>query len=207
MSLSALQKDREKEAEVYIIYHSCSRSPDRTRSSESSPVGCRAHIPTAKIPTTATLSRPAIAANEAITNLCQVNGGTAHYPAVKSIPAASARLKVAKSSTPRSPIPIFIGDGTDPLASIQYYRDEQNLGEWALINRTEGATGCPSWCRPLRPLFHFLCSNLKANPVHSCPYINLCESSKDSTQHVVHDSAQQRNFPSKDLFNIVRNWG
>ena len=20
----------------------------------------------------------------------------------------------------------------------------------------EGATGCPSWCRPLRPLFHFL---------------------------------------------------
>ena len=33
-------------------------------------------------------------------------------------------------------------------------------------NGTEGATGCPSWCRPLRPLFHFLCSNLKANPVH-----------------------------------------
>ena len=33
-------------------------------------------------------------------------------------------------------------------------------------NRIEGATGCPSWCRPLRPLFHFLCSNLKANPVH-----------------------------------------
>ena len=33
-------------------------------------------------------------------------------------------------------------------------------------NRTEGATGCPSWCRPLRPLFlYFLCSNLKANPV------------------------------------------
>ena len=32
-------------------------------------------------------------------------------------------------------------------------------------NRIEGATGCPSWCRPLRPLFHFLCSNLKANPV------------------------------------------
>ena len=23
-------------------------------------------------------------------------------------------------------------------------------------NRIEGATGCPSWCRPLRPLFHFL---------------------------------------------------
>ena len=22
-------------------------------------------------------------------------------------------------------------------------------------NRVEGATGCPSWCRPLRPLFHF----------------------------------------------------
>ena len=33
-------------------------------------------------------------------------------------------------------------------------------------NRIEGATGCPSWCRPLRPLFHFLCTNLKANPVH-----------------------------------------
>ena len=32
-------------------------------------------------------------------------------------------------------------------------------------NGTEGATGCPSWCRPLRPLFHYLCSNLKANPV------------------------------------------
>ena len=32
-------------------------------------------------------------------------------------------------------------------------------------NRIEGATGCPSWCRLLRPLFHFLCSNLKANPV------------------------------------------
>ena len=32
-------------------------------------------------------------------------------------------------------------------------------------NRIEGATGCPRWCRPLRPLFHFLCSNLKANPV------------------------------------------
>ena len=32
-------------------------------------------------------------------------------------------------------------------------------------NSTEGATGCPSWCRPLRPRFHFLCSNLKANPV------------------------------------------
>ena len=30
-------------------------------------------------------------------------------------------------------------------------------------NRIEGATG---WCRPLRPLFHFLCSNLKANPVY-----------------------------------------
>ena len=24
-------------------------------------------------------------------------------------------------------------------------------------NRTEGATGCPSWCRPLPPLFYFLC--------------------------------------------------
>ena len=24
-------------------------------------------------------------------------------------------------------------------------------------NRIEGATGCPSWCRPLRPLFYFLC--------------------------------------------------
>ena len=23
-------------------------------------------------------------------------------------------------------------------------------------NRIEGAAGCPSWCRPLRPLFHFL---------------------------------------------------
>ena len=23
-------------------------------------------------------------------------------------------------------------------------------------NRIEGASGCPSWCRPLRPLFHFL---------------------------------------------------
>ena len=23
-------------------------------------------------------------------------------------------------------------------------------------NRIEGATGCQSWCRPLRPLFHFL---------------------------------------------------
>ena len=23
-------------------------------------------------------------------------------------------------------------------------------------NRIEGTTGCPSWCRPLRPLFHFL---------------------------------------------------
>ena len=23
--------------------------------------------------------------------------------------------------------------------------------------RIEGATGCPSWCRPLRPLFYFLC--------------------------------------------------
>ena len=32
-------------------------------------------------------------------------------------------------------------------------------------NGTEGATGCPSWRRPLRPLFHFLCSNLKANTV------------------------------------------
>ena len=36
-------------------------------------------------------------------------------------------------------------------------------------NRIEGATGCPNWCRPLRPLFHFLCSNLKANPVQSVP--------------------------------------
>ena len=25
-----------------------------------------------------------------------------------------------------------------------------------LGNRIEGTTGCPSWCRPLRPLFHFL---------------------------------------------------
>ena len=33
-------------------------------------------------------------------------------------------------------------------------------------NRIEAATGCPSWCRALRPLFHFLCSNLKANPVY-----------------------------------------
>ena len=33
-------------------------------------------------------------------------------------------------------------------------------------NRIEGATSCPSWCRQFRPLFHFLCSNLKANPVH-----------------------------------------
>ena len=27
-------------------------------------------------------------------------------------------------------------------------------------NRSKGATGCPSWCRPLHPLFHFLCSIL-----------------------------------------------
>ena len=34
------------------------------------------------------------------------------------------------------------------------------------LNTGHRIEGCPSWCRPLRPLFHFLCSNLKANPVH-----------------------------------------
>ena len=34
-------------------------------------------------------------------------------------------------------------------------------------HRIEGPTACPSWCRPLRPLFHFLSSNLKVNPVHT----------------------------------------
>ena len=28
------------------------------------------------------------------------------------------------------------------------------------IEGATGATGCPSWCRPLHPLFHFLCSIL-----------------------------------------------
>ena len=35
-------------------------------------------------------------------------------------------------------------------------------------NRIESATGCPSWCRPLRPLFHFLCSILFIHRVHYC---------------------------------------
>ena len=39
----------------------------------------------------------------------------------------------------------------------------------------EGATGCPSWCRPLRPLFHFLCSNLKANPVNDNKILIFCD--------------------------------
>ena len=39
-------------------------------------------------------------------------------------------------------------------------------------NRIEGATGCPSWCRPLRPLFHFLDVSYPQS-VHS-KEINLC---------------------------------
>ena len=39
--------------------------------------------------------------------------------------------------------------------------------------RIEGAIGCPSWCRPLLPLFHFLCSILKANPLHYESCINI----------------------------------
>ena len=47
-------------------------------------------------------------------------------------------------------------------------------------NRIEGATGCPSWCRPLRPLFHFLCSNLKANPVYGIFFLPFLELGAES---------------------------
>ena len=48
------------------------------------------------------------------------------------------------------------------LSSVPGLPSDLNTG-----NRIEGATGCPSWCRPLRPLFR---SNLKANPVHYFGY-------------------------------------
>ena len=35
-------------------------------------------------------------------------------------------------------------------------------------NRIEGAKRCPSRCRPLRPLFHFLCSVLYIHRVQYC---------------------------------------
>ena len=53
-------------------------------------------------------------------------------------------------------------------------------------NIIEGVTGCPSWCRPLRPLFHILCSILFIHrvPAHFicfmvrlvlCVCVNQCE--------------------------------
>ena len=69
-------------------------------------------------------------------------------------------------------------------------------------NRIEGATGCPSWCRPLRPLFHFLCSNLKANPVLLTELSFWCQQKLEInlTGHPVLGSRNPLYFASLCLF-------
>ena len=62
--------------------------------------------------------------------------------------------------------PIFSWIYTSYILACLLRKVPGSLSDLNTGNRIEGATGCPSWCRPLRPLFHFLCSNLKANPVH-----------------------------------------
>ena len=41
------------------------------------------------------------------------------------------------------------------VVSYQYHTVQTGDKKRRPGNRIEGATGCPSWCRPLRPLFHF----------------------------------------------------
>ena len=76
-------------------------------------------------------------------------------------------------------------------------------------NRIEGATGCPSWCRPLRPLFYFLCSNLKANPVvcGGDMFRRFCNMFSESFPCLLgqHDSCRAAQLPVELSENIFQN--
>ena len=75
--------------------------------------------------------------------------------------------KIAGLQTEYTLFPLYC---TSCCCSWQYYLCHLNAPLWEMRykcvqtgdmkhrpgNRIEGTTGCPSWCRPLRPLFHFL---------------------------------------------------